>query len=332
MFSSSTFRRQFSRFRRHLPPTRALVGAGVAFASYFVSTVWKSDVDDRIGKINKYIDRIAAIETRLNELPAFQTYSHYWLELIELERVQIHILNRTINKNEPESFPVLEMQKDDHRERVFDNLKSTIDELVRKTLPKEYLSLKPLEQDRGDFIFAQNNWWRSNKTVVIQACFTQLAPVQDVRSGAYSNKLFQIYEAEADKFEGLEGPYADFGKAILSQLQRLEIGEATAKSIGSPLTLAFDNNAPRLNPFDQDAASVEANYLARKKWAVACLVTAKEATFGIISEFLRQLRSEIDTAFLVPLRKKKNMIGDLEIMVYVVSGLIALFGFAGPRT
>jgi hypothetical protein len=321
----------FSTFLRHLPPTRALLGAGLAFASYFVSTVWKGDVDDQMGTINRYIDRIAAIEARLNELPSFQTYSHYWLELIELQRLQIHIFNHTINKNDPESFPVLELRKDDHRERVFDNLKSIVDELVKKTLPKDFLVLKPLEQDESNFIFAQNNWWRSNKTVVVQACFTELAPVEDIDSGVkYSKKLFELYKAKADTAQDLEGPYANFGKAILSQLQILEIGDATAQSIGDPRTIAFDKNAPQIRPFESNAKSVENNYLARKRWAVSCLATTKEATFGIISDFLRQLRSEIDTSFLSPLRKKKNMIGDLEVFLYVVSGLIALFGFARP--
>ena len=137
-------------------------------------------------------------------------------------------------------------------------------------------------------------------------------------------------KAEADKAEDLEGPYADYGKAIHAQLQRLEIGDATARSIGDPRTIAFDKNAPQINPFTPDAKSVEINYLARKKWAVGCLETTKEATFGIVSNFLRQLRSEIDTTFLAPLRKEKNMIGDLEIFLYVLSGLIALFGFARP--
>ncbi len=323
MFSASTL-------LHRLPPTRALVGALLAFASYFVSTVWKGNVDDQMGTINKYIDRIAAIEARLNELPSFQTYSHYWLELIELQRVQIHIFNQTINKNNPDSFPVLELQKDDHRERVFDNLKLIVDELV-KTSPKDILALKPLEQAQGNFIFASNNWWRSNKTVVVQACFTKLAPVEDIALGVvYSNNLFKLYEAMADKAQDLEGPYVDFGKAIRAQLHRLEIGDATAQSIGDPRTVAFDKNTPRTNPFDSDAKSVEDNFLARKKWAVSCLTTAKEATLGIVSEFLRQLRSEIDTVFLTPLRKKKNMIGDMEIFLYVVSGMIALFGFARP--
>ncbi|WP_316206005.1 hypothetical protein [Bradyrhizobium sp. SZCCHNR3058] len=279
--------------------------------------------------MNRYTDRIASIETRINELPAFQTYAHYWLELIELQQVQIHIFNRTINKNDPDSFPVLELQKDDHRERVFDSLKSTIGELI-KTLPKEFLALKPLEQDEGDFIFAGNKWWRSNKTVIVQACFTELVPVSDDKKSEkeYSKKLFELYKANVDKAPDIDGPYADFGLAILSQMQRLEIGDATAQSIGDPRTAAFDKNMPAINPFDQDAKSVEVNYLARKKWAASCLTTTKEATFGIVSDFLRQMRSEIETTFLVPLKKKKNMIADLEIFLYVISGLIALFGRA----
>ena len=315
---------------RHLPPTRALVGAALAFASYFVSTVWKGEVDDRVAAIKNHADRIAAIEARLNDLPLFQTYSHYWLELIELQREQIHIFNQTINKNDPEPFPVLELQKDDHRMRVFDTLKSITAELV-KGLPKDFLALKPLEQDQGDFIFASNNWWRSNRTVVVQACFTELPPVEDIDSGVvYSKKLFALYKVNADKSRDLEGPYADFGAALLAQLKRLDISDATAHSIGDPRTLLFDKNKPETNPFLSETKSAEANFLARKKWAVSCLETAKEATFGIVSDFLRQLRSEIDTAFLAPLRRRRSMIGGLEIFLYVLSGMIALFGPARP--
>jgi hypothetical protein len=319
----------FSTFRRHLPPTRALVGAGVAFASYFVSTVWKGHVDDQMAAINGNLNRIASIEARLNELPAFQTYLHYWLELIELQRAQIHIFNQTINKDNPNPFPVLELQKDDHRERVFDNLKSTTEELV-KTLPNGFLDLKLLEQEQSIFPFAKDKWWRSNETVFVEACFTQLAPVQDTAPGkAYSAKLFGLYKAEADGRKDLEAPYADFGKALHAQLQRLDIGDDTGRSIGDPRTLAaFDGNIPPRDPFASDAKSVDDNLLARKRWALSCLATAKEATFGFVANYLRQLRSEARTAFLVPLEKKKNMIGDLEIFLYVVSGLIALFGLS----
>ena len=318
----------FSAFRRHLPPTRSLIGAGVAFVSYFVSTVWKGTVDDQMAEINGKLNRIASVEDRLNELPAFQTYSHYWLELIELQRAQIHIFNQTINKDDPSPFPVLELRKDDHRERVFDNLKLTTGELVEKTLTEDFRNLKPLEQG-GIFPFAENNWWRSNTTDVVLACFTQLVPVEDIRPGvAYSEKLFGLYKAQADEAKDLEGPYANFGKALRAQLQRLDIGDEAGRLIGDPRTVAFDNNTPPAEPFASNAKSVDANLLARKKWAVGCLSTAKEATFGIISDYLRQLRSEIRTAFLVPLEKRKNMIGDLEIFLYVLSGLIALFGLS----
>ena len=284
-----------------------------------------------MASVNRYVERVAVIEARLHEVPSFQTYSHYWLELIELQRLQIHVLNKTTNKADPDPLPVLEVSGDDHRKRVFDNLASMVDELMKTSRP-EFLDLKLLEQEHTDFIFASNSWWRNNKTVVVQACFTELAPVEDIEPGAlYSKKLFALYQSRAEKAAGIEGPYSDFGNAIRAQLQRIEIGDETATAIGSTRTMvSFSDTAPDINPFDPDAKATEANFLARKKWAASCLETTKEATLEIISGYLRQLRSAVDTTFLTPLRKRRSMIGDLEVLLYVISGMITLFR-AAPR-
>ncbi len=296
-----------------LPPLRVLIGAAFAFASYFVTSVWKADVDDKISGYNDVIGRITATETRLNALPSFEAYTHYWSNLIELQRLQIAIFNQSINAEKPLPAPVIDPDKNRRGNRAVDRHELYVRELISR-LPPAVLD-QPAA--RTDSAFDKKWWWLNDTTPWIKACMEE--ETIKGKGESYRTRLAAIYQEEAGKVAELSRPALTFRESAAAQLKRLELSDRVATLFNSH----FNPRIPSPNPFYTEDVAV---FAAVKTWDLGCLDLQKEFAYERLSDFLRQLRTDIADNLLKPLQQKKRRIQDAEIFLYVASGLIALFG------
>jgi hypothetical protein len=78
---------------KRLPPTRVLMGAGFALASYFVTSVWKENIDGKISAYADIINKASSMEARLAALPMSQASLRYLADDVELQKFQIELMN-----------------------------------------------------------------------------------------------------------------------------------------------------------------------------------------------------------------------------------------------
>lgn len=296
-----------------LPPLRVFVGAGVALASYFVTSDWKAGIDEQLRKYSEFVNATITTETRLADFRMFQTAVRSWGESIELQKLQASLIYGLSHKDKLDNVQLA----DSDNSNLLRAINGEQTALIRffRSLPKEVVERRP-NPDVDDLNPAKQH----NNTASVAGCITTDVYKNPEFGQAYSEALADLYKQEAANLPNLEQYPVSLGDAVDKQFARLTIGYATAMAVGKsdPLTLISTTNEIE-----------QQTYLGRKRWAQNCLTMAMDWSFDYLAILLSQTRAVISEKFIEPLNKSKRRVEMLETVLYVASALIALYGQAG---
>jgi hypothetical protein len=283
-----------------LPPIRVLLGAAVGLASYLVSSVWKANIDDDIGKYTDIINRASAIDSQLSAFTIFQTTSRYWENSIEMQKLQANLLRQLDEAKKSEPLHVVDSYNMDADRAVMRIQAVTIE--FFSNLPTEIQLLKAdpnvAELDPSKY---------QNSTATVLGC---------IASAEFVDK----YGDAIAKFPDLEVYPKTFRDAVTHQFNRIAAGYDAGAAI-----LSMQPTSQHLF-FSSDPSLT---FATRRSTAMACLATARDWTLDYLADLSRFLRAAVRTKFVAPLQATKHRIEIAEIFLYVLGGLIALTGQIG---
>ena len=292
---------------RQLPPTRVLIGAGFALASYFVTNIWKAGIDDELKTYASIADRASVIGAQLASLPAFQASSRYWATSIELQRTQVAAFSQLAEAmGKPGDVRLLPSTVDPQDSRAIFRQEILIQEFFMR-LPAEVASL-PLDSNvRPDPM--QNDY----DFDVITSCMRTGAVNESADEKQYRKELAAVYEdsvARAGRPEDLpttfEGAAKKFAKII---------------STGQSATTAILAKRPA-NPSSTDAV----RFSSDQRQAVRCIERAENQVLDKYFALSNHLRDVMAEQLVKPRSDTRRTVERVEIALYGVSGLIALLG------
>ena len=297
-----------------LPPTRILIAGAFAAASYLVTSVWKADLDDRISAFQRDIEKIEKVEDHLKQLPIWQAEWHSWQELIMLQRLQIHIFDKTIDKKDPDPIPVMELEEQDHRNNALADSEFDVKFLLTE-FPQSILALKATDPTTRNFIFTDSKWAQSIMPEAIAGCIGIGGGNPSEIGDEYSKRL-GIYYIDQDKKVSNE-VRPQFQSLVSEQLRRLDIDRPIAREFRQ--AAAFHDpggvKVPDINPFNDEEAAAAKELPARRAWMVSCLDEADKGAFANLSTLFREVRANIRNELIAPLETRKRWVERLETLL-----------------
>lgn len=326
-----------SSFFRNLPPTRVLLGAGIGLASYFLSSVWKSEIDDQIKSYSAILDRATFIETQMASLPMFKASSHFWSESIATQKLQIVTLSqlaRTLETNAAKSgdkkssdrLPLSIVNPQESRAVYRHEL--IITEFFNKRLSDDVRSMASnlndysavniefLKRKIGSCIdFVSFDDFMANQSTGFK---NALATTK------YSDDFKQIYDQKvAGNAANLVVTPAKVDQIAKNLIVMLEIGRSATQAIEH-------KRRPSANPLDPYFDELNTLYLEHQHGATRCIEDGKDLVLDDFVTLLGNLRNDVTQMFVKPRRVLKHQIEIAEIFLYVISGVIALYGQMPP--
>jgi hypothetical protein len=294
-----------SSISKRLPPTRVLIGAGFALASYFVTSVWKAEIDDEIKKYSAVIDSASSIQTQLTFLPMFQASSRFWAQSIELQKTQIAALTKL-------AYPapsVIDLQDS----RAILRQEMSIEEFFGLKLPKEVQSL-PVDDN-----FRPAPITKDYETKSIMSCMRGVGGNVSHGDENYGDKFAEIYQAAADRGMAVEEPSATFELAARNLTKTLNTGQSAANEISEM------RPAMRTSP-SSDVNHATASLFEQQRRAIRCIEKGENQILDEFFALSARLRSVVSDKLVKPLSDTKRRIEMVEVALYGMSGLVALFG------
>jgi hypothetical protein len=288
---------------------RMLLGAGVALASYLVSSVWKTNLDDQIKYYSDIMSKASNIETQISTFAMFQASSRYAVESIEVQKLEAILLRQLNTEHQSEPFD-LGNSYNFQSDRALNRHQVLVKEFFDK-LPPEVQSM-----GANPNIAELDPKTYENTTAKTIACITTDVYKNPLVGKKFSDAFADDYQKAAANFPHLEDYPKTFQDATHSQNIRLGVGyEAGAAILGV--------KPPRDNPFDDAEKN---SFVSRRDWAMSCIATARDWTFDYFADLARFLRQAVYAKFIAPKEATRHRIEIAEIFLYVLSGLIALTG------
>jgi hypothetical protein len=299
---------------KRLPPLRVLLGAGLALASYLVSSVWKAQIDDELKKYSAAIARASSIEDLATSLSIFQATSRFWSESIQLQRLQVAGSSQ-LSKGADTGGGTDDLLPSINEEavRAIYHQEVLIQEFF-STLPEEVRSLHS-----NPALWGIDNYEPERFRICMITVAGQYAPLK------YESELFQLYSYAANEPLLLERerlgdhPFSFTIEQIVNRLfTRIDIGHEAAANIerSKPPELASSANDTK----------EETIYWRERERTIRCIETGEEAILDDLSHLSQVVRRAITEHFVDPMSRTKRKIEFVETLLYVMSGFIALYG------
>ena len=307
MIQFHTFTTLLSKIHQQLPPTRVLIGVAVAFVSYCVTNIWKADIDDAIKKYSGLIERSATIESNLRTLAMFQALESSLSELaIEVRNTKAMGGTQAATASAPPANRILHANRD---ERVAAAWAMFFIVEFFGALPKELLSLPYREEFEGlkeakDYI----NVHLLYDQYVIRDCLERVGSKDGVETTPYGEKLAQNYVKAMQKRIAQWDRTRTIGTIVENVLGLLNLRKEISESdVGPNIEI----------PKDQSRVA-------------DCLYEGDKMTYGLLIQLSQVFRRTITEEIIRPKTATKRWIERVEIALYGISGLIALFGTKSP--
>jgi hypothetical protein len=321
-----------SSLAKSLPPTRVLVAAGVALVSYFVTSVWKAGIDDDLKKYNAIIERLSFIDAQSSTLPTYEMFSRALSENLALQELQVAILSRLAKVNEPNAATAYAaFGKYGSGEYYVVERQTKIFTDFFKKLPGEVKSLTVNDDDQ---FYLRITLGGNYDSYSISSCIKSVTSFGSLIGVIYSQK-FARYGDDLVTFDQ-QAIEKSSGSTHLSTLtpstveqvsQNLEAHGKIASAAGLSLSYAVDRDlkwlSDRLPRVDD---SILIDFLNGRADIFQCVGNKNDAILAALVYFSYVIRNAVDENFVVPGTATKHFIERLEIAVYVLTVLVALFG------
>jgi hypothetical protein len=303
-----------SRAARWLPPARLLVGAAIAFASYYVSSVWKAEIDADLKKYSDVIEGATAVERRVASLSAFRATARFWSVSIELQGMQAAGTRRPTNGADTLLESSLATSGNDEVSSTIDHQEALIAQFFQ-ALPPEVKGLPFLTGLPAADLYDPDRF-----SICMETVAGKPVPMR------YLEALFDLYKYQAVEPLALEAERERQrgGPPTLEQdahklLVRLDIGHvATARiTAADPPSTIPPSNAAEI-----------AVYARERQRTLRCVEKAENAILDELAQLARNVRRIVDDTLVQPKLREKRRIERAETLLYVIGGVIALYGQA----
>jgi hypothetical protein len=331
-----------SMLLRKLPSPRVLIAAGIGLISYFVTSVLKSDIDDEIKGYSSVISQASGLEKELSSWPTLKGSLDFWSQTIELQKQQLTTLSNlpalTGKVTLPlwERAPVADYQAGvTVREKTLSYARISAYQFFANLQPGK---LRHIEVDPKEFAFAAN---REDAKSEVLVCIHQFT--DGLLSGPFGLSLSE--SNFLDRYSELFYGYFREGAVSVSAKEGIVSAEtsATVETIASDLnSIAEISRAAAIemagvDPYEGTGLLLPTDDLNLKHWKAGQISDLEHASIECADDMQKmvvdayialssKLRDGIDKDYMQPLRRRARWIEKAEIVLYVASAIVALFG------
>ena len=317
---------------QRIPPIPVLIGAAFAFASYLTTNVWRAHNDDQIKSYQEIIDRAGFFESQSSSLPRFQAASDYSFQqylFSQQQRNAIYDASAALGHKIGVSFYSRTRNPQDARAiaRESGMLVNFFD-----TLPKD-VSDQSIIQKSHLFVYGASA--ASSVPLCIKNIWVSDHEIDQSLQKQYDTQFAELYQKRStDNRESDDYPPTILA-ANVSLKTKLNIQNLATEDIAKlPLPTINSTTHPSEALKDDVAEGTPAarEIFANHQFsAVRCIEHARDDVLDHYFYLLIETRRVVSQQLMEPLADSNRNLGRLEVGLYVISAIVALFATAPGR-
>jgi hypothetical protein len=305
-----------------LPPVRIIIGASLGLVSYFVTTVWKANIDDDIRTYSNVIERASSIETQLNSLPMFRASSRFWSASIETQRLQIVTLSRLLKGTDKEfAMPPQLSTSNPYEVSAVAHQETVVQEFFGRARPE--LRELPVKSARfattnPEYMTRRVGWCIDRVGFEDMTARLAFGLTDTPATSEFADSFAAIYRKRWSGKTSIDGESTTIGTVAAKLAETLAIGHAATQEISKKQFAA--------NPFEPSSEKLTPLFVDQRQRAIQCIEEGEDEVIDDFVSLSTDMRQGAASEFVRPLSDTKRKIERIEIVLYVASGLIALLG------